>query len=104
MEIHDEHFPPDARDSDWLPEVGRRGWVVLMKDKRIRRNRLERDALLSAGVRAFVLTSGNLTGPEMAQVLAAHLVRMARILRGNPGPFVAGVSRSGITVYRVGPL
>jgi hypothetical protein len=64
VKVHDDHFPLHARDSDWLPEVGRRGWVVLMKDKRIRRNQLERDALLAAGVRAFVLTSGNLTGPR----------------------------------------
>jgi hypothetical protein len=38
----------------------------------------------------------------MAEVLAGHLPRMNRILRGNPGPFVAGVSRFQILVYRLG--
>lgn len=102
VEIHDDHFPSDTRDAVWLQEVGRRGWVVLMKDKRIRRNRLERDALVAAGVRAFVLTSGNLTGPEMAEILVGHLPRMNRILRGNTGPFVAVVGRFRITMHQLG--
>lgn len=69
VEIHDQHFPQAAKDTEWLPEVGRRGWVVLTKDHHIRTRQNELVALLSAGVAAFVLTSGDLTGPEMAQAL-----------------------------------
>ncbi|MGH7152226.1 MAG: hypothetical protein ACREIU_16085 [Planctomycetota bacterium] len=36
VEVHDEHFARDARDEEWLGEVGRRGWVVPTKDQRIR--------------------------------------------------------------------
>ena len=36
VEIHDDHFAPDAKDEDWLVEVGKRGWIVLTKDDRIR--------------------------------------------------------------------
>jgi PIN like domain len=36
IEVHDDHFPQDAPDELWLPEVGRRGWAVLTKDDRIR--------------------------------------------------------------------
>lgn len=101
VEIHDDHFPPHARDQDWLIEVGRRSWVVLMKDKRIRRVRIEREALLTAGVRAFVLTSGNLTGPEMAEVFTQHLRGMARLSSTRPAPFVASVTRTRITIHRL---
>ena len=66
VEIHDDHFPPDAKDEDWLREVGRRGWVVLTKDKMIRHRASELLALRKACVSAFVLTSGNLSGGEMA--------------------------------------
>lgn len=100
VEIHDDHFPADARDQDWLLEVGRRGWVVLMKDKRIRRVKLELEALLTANVRAFVLTSGNLTGPEMADVFVRHLRRIAALAVSRPPPFVAGVGRTRISIYR----
>jgi len=101
VEVHEDHFAQDARDEDWLPKVGRRGWTVLMKDKQIRRTRLEREALLAAGVRAFVLTAGNLTGPEQAEVFARQIRRIARMALNVPAPFVAGVSRDGIVLYRV---
>jgi hypothetical protein len=72
-----------------------------MKDKRIRRTRLEREALLAAGVRAFVLTAGNLTGPEMAEVFARQIRRISRTALNHPPPFVAGVRKDSVVVYRV---
>ena len=67
----------------------------------MRRVELEREALLSAGVRAFVHTSGNLTGPEMAEIFARHLRRMAQMTVSHPGSFVAAVSRARVTLYRL---
>lgn len=52
----DETIP----DVDWLARAGREGWVVLMKDERIRYRPAERAALVDHRVRAFRLTSGNL--------------------------------------------
>lgn len=99
MRLHDDHFPPDAGDEEWLWIVGERGWIVLMKDKRIRRIAIERDALLRSGVRAIVLTAGNLQGPEMAQILVGKLRRIVHIVRTRPAPFIAGVSSVGVRVY-----
>ena len=48
VEIHDDHFLPDAKDEDWLVEVGSRGWIVLTKDDRIRYRVTERTAIMSA--------------------------------------------------------
>lgn len=79
--------------------VGERSWIVLMKDQRIRRRTLEREALLRSGVRAFVLTAGSLQGPEMASIFVQNLPRIVRVARGRPGPFIAGVSRVGVRVY-----
>lgn len=36
VERHADHFQPATPDEVWLPEVGRRGWVVLTHDERIR--------------------------------------------------------------------
>ena len=38
VEIHDDHFNQNVEDVDWLPEVGKRGWVVLTKDANISKN------------------------------------------------------------------
>ena len=95
---HRDHFAPDAPDETWLPEVGHRGWVVLTKDKNIRRNELEREALLSANVRAFVLTSGSLTSAETAAVFVQQLRKMADMAVSEPPPFVASVTRTGVRI------
>ena len=95
VQIHDDHFPPNARDEEWLPVVGQRGWVVLTKDKRIRYRTLERLALLQAGVRAFVLTAGSLQGAEMAKIFIKALPAIRRFIQTHAPPFIATVTRRG---------
>jgi len=98
IERHKDHFRDDAPDAEWLAEVGRRGWVVLTKDDAIRRNPLELNALLAGNVRAFILTSANMTGEDMANVLAGHIGRIERLARSRRGPFVALVTRASVKV------
>lgn len=38
VEAHIDHFPQAAPDTEWIPEVGRRGWVLITRDKNICRN------------------------------------------------------------------
>jgi hypothetical protein len=96
VEIHDDHFLADATDEDWLLEVGKRGWIVLTKDDRIRYRTTERTALATARVRAFVLTSSQLQGAEMAAAFLAALPRIKRLIAKHNPPFIGRVSRSGM--------
>jgi predicted nuclease of predicted toxin-antitoxin system len=95
VQIHDDHFRQDATDVEWLREVGRHGWIVLTKDKGIRHRSHERVALLQAGVRAFVLVAGNLSGQEMAEVFVKALPAIRRFVAQHNPPFIAKVTRSG---------
>jgi predicted nuclease of predicted toxin-antitoxin system len=95
VEVHEDHFPSDARDEDWLSEVGKRGWVVLTKDRHIRYRASEKRALMRAGIAVFVLTSGNLTGDDMATAFVAAMPRIQKLLRSLKPPFIAKVTRSG---------
>lgn len=58
--LHDDHFPQNALDVDWLPIVGQRGWVVLTKDARINCNTIERLTVANYNIQMFALTSQNL--------------------------------------------
>lgn len=98
VELHEEHFAPDAPDVEWLAEVGRRAWIVLTKDDAIRRNPLERSALLAAGVRAFIITSQNMSGPDMAALVREHLPAISRVIRRERAPFIAVLTRSGVNL------
>jgi len=95
VEIHDDHFARDEEDRVWLQRVGEFGWVVLTKDQRLRYRPLEIAALRTSKVRVFVLTAGNLRGVEIAAAFGTALPGICKVLRGQLGPFVARVSKSG---------
>lgn len=95
VEIHEKHFPDDAEDADWLAEVGRRGWVVLTKDDRIRYRPHEIHAIERAQVRAFVLTTARMKGAEMAGLFATLALKLARLAINTPAPFVFALNRAG---------
>lgn len=102
VEVHDEHFDEKCDDVDWLPQVGAKGWIVLTKDKHIRRRPLERHALEAAKVGAFVLTAGIVTGPEMAEAFVKALPRMRAIVASHARPFIAAVHKGGTVAVIVG--
>jgi PIN like domain len=76
---HGQHFPAGTEDAVWLPFVGEKGWILLTKDKRIRFNDLEKQAVIASRVREFYFTSGNFNGQEMAALLVVALPRMIRV-------------------------
>lgn len=92
---HDDVFAPATLDEVWLQRAGREGWIVITKDKRIRYRAIEKRALESAGVGAFVLTAKNLTGEEMAAVLVGALPAMLRFNRKHTRPWIAVVTMQG---------
>jgi hypothetical protein len=78
-----------------LPTVGKHGWLLLTKDKRIRFNELEKSAIHRYRVREFYFASGNYSGAEMAAMLVTALRDMARFCRRYDPPFIASISKSG---------
>ena len=101
---HTAHVPgPDTfatgtKDIYWLPRVGACGWVLITKDKRIRKRKIELQALTEANVKAFVLTGGGLTGEEQAYVLCEALPAMIKLLRQRSAYFIALVTKSAKVV------
>ena len=93
--VYGEKRAQEMADEEWLADVGQRGWVVLMKDTRIRRRPSERDALAAAGVRAFCLVSGQLRAEEQTARFVSNLGRILRQAR-TPGPYIYGVYENRI--------
>jgi site-specific recombinase XerC len=65
------------------------------KDKNIRRNQLEVEAILNAGVRAFVVTATNLNHQQIADLVSTAIPKIARISQ-QKGPFVYNITSTGI--------
>ena len=95
VELHDDHFPPRTKDTAWLVEVARQGWIVLSKDFNITSNALERLTLFESKARAFLLSQQDLSGPDQVAAFLGALRRMRNIAKSEPPPFIARVLPTG---------
>lgn len=95
VKFHDDEFAPNALDIEWLPEVGRQGWIVLTKDQAIGRNTIERIAVASSNVRLFMLNRQDFTGDQMIEIFCKAIGAMQNFIRKHPAPFIAKVNRAG---------
>ena len=89
-----DKFPVDADDQVWLAEAGRRRWVVLTKDRLIRKRRLELLAVHNSKARVFVLSGGNLSAADLVDAFVAALPKILKICHQR-GPFIATVTPAG---------
>lgn len=100
-EVYGERVGQGLADEEWLQDAGENGWVVLMKDAKIRYRPAELEAVRRFGVRAFCLTNANLRGEDQAARLTANLDRIVR-LSASPGPRIYGVYAE--TIRQLWPL
>jgi hypothetical protein len=85
------------------PGVSSRGWVILTKDKNIRRRHGEREAVLTSNARIITLSSGNMTGAEMSTLFVGRLGEMEALASGQAPPFVAVLAPDGLKVVIAPP-
>jgi hypothetical protein len=92
VERHADHFEPDTPDEEWLEAIGKRGWIALTHDARIRYKPNERDAVMLRGVALLVIV-GKAPYPDLAHAFLATLPRIERFLARHEPPFIAKVYR-----------
>lgn len=94
--LHSAVFSEGIDDAEWLTAIRehRRDWVVLTKDKHIRKRPLEKQAYMASGLRVFALTAANLPGAEQASAFVRGLKRIVRIAQ-QPGPYIARITAIG---------
>jgi hypothetical protein len=96
--IHDDHFRQNALDEEWLSEVGKRGWIVLTKDDRIRYRPAALESYRRNKVRVFIFGSGEMKAREMADAFIRALPKIFRLIRNKPAPFCENLpNRAGFT-------
>ncbi|MBI5937972.1 MAG: hypothetical protein HY850_09010 [Betaproteobacteria bacterium] len=92
---HHQHFEPACPDEEWLAVAGREGWIVLTRDKNIRRKPNELKAFRDHRVIAFVLTSGDASATDTAALVTALYPKMMRKVRGAKPPAMFSVTLMG---------
>jgi hypothetical protein len=67
----DDHFAQDADDSDWIPDVAARGWVIVTRDRRILFTPVERAALERSGAHYIAVVAKDRSGAQMGKAIGA---------------------------------
>jgi hypothetical protein len=88
-------IPFGTSDATWLSTAGSKGWIVLMRDQRVRHRALEMQALSAAGVGAFVLTAGQATARDTAALIIPRVPKLVNISRSERRPFLYTLGISG---------
>jgi PIN like domain len=83
----------DEKDQDWLPVIGKRGWVVLTADYRMRYRERERDALMEHNVRMFILRAHH--HQQRIRNFLDALPKVEQFLRSHDEGFMAKVYHEG---------
>ncbi len=92
VERHADHFAPDAADEVWLEAIGKRGWIALTHDRRIRYKPNERDAVMRHRVALLVIV-GAAPFPDLARTFPASLPVIEHFLHRHQPPFIGKVYR-----------
>jgi hypothetical protein len=93
VERHRDHFAPDCPDEDWLADIGKRDWVALTHDARIRYKPNELAAVIQHRVRLLVIV-GKATFPDLATSFVATRERIEAFLENAPRAVIAKVYRA----------
>ena len=87
---------PAVKDTQWIPEVAARGWLIITRDRHIQEHRLEIAAVREHQARMIALTAAD-AGSVFAQ-LEVVMCRWRDIERcaSEPPPFIYAATRSTI--------
>lgn len=102
VERHDDYFQPDTPDDVWLPEVGRRGWIAISRNKDIYYQPNECDAIMRAGTALFIVIGPGANTLDLARNFIACRHKIERFIQANRPPFIARVYRPSTEKVRRG--
>jgi len=95
VERHQDHFRQNCPDEEWLEAIGRREWVAITHDTRIRYRPNEREAVIRNRVKLLVVI-GKAPFAELARNFVNTRPKIDRFLGRNDAPLIAKVYRPSV--------
>jgi hypothetical protein len=88
---------PDVLDTDWIPEVAGRGWLIVTRDSMITQNRNEITAVRENKAKMVALNQRDAqTKWGQLEVFMTQWRRIEALI-SEPGPFIWRASRTAMT-------
>jgi hypothetical protein len=97
VEVHADHFAADGSDEEWIAACGKKGWIAITLDYRIRYRASERDAPKEHKVQAFLVArAGEMNGDALSQLLVGRLPKLVALATQKTAPFAYRITPSGV--------
>jgi hypothetical protein len=92
---------PATPDSEWIPTVAERGWLIVTRDSRIQERRAEVAAVRDSNARVVALTGKDATGVwAQLEVLMSQWRRIESLLNQSP-PLTWVAHRTGLRAIKL---
>jgi hypothetical protein len=98
FEYHTKYFDGAAEDPTWIRFCGEKDWPIVTKDKRLETDPVNRQAVIDAQARVFILDEGGVRGIVWASALIVSRDRIYDIVRAHKGPFFSTVKRETLSL------
>jgi hypothetical protein len=95
VERHDDHFTQTTIDVEWISYCGEKQWIIVSSDKNIKKNILEKQAIMVTGVAAFFFTSASISSHQQVEAFSKALKRISNFIQSQKRPFIARISPDG---------
>jgi PIN domain-containing protein len=93
VEVHYNHFDPEAPDDEWIPQCVANGWVILTGDKAIETDPINARAVEDSAAKVFITADTNSKAEEWAAAIIVGRRKLARIVEYNNGAFCVDVDK-----------
>lgn len=95
VELYLDWFEPGVPDTEWIPVVSERGWLILTIDAMISRRIAEQAAIAQANGRVFVFASSKVNSVAISTAMVQAYSTMVAIATETEAPFIAKIYKSG---------
>lgn len=84
-------------DVKWLSVVAEQNWVVVLRDKKIRKRPHEREELARHNLRLLVMsTAGQLNAWEQLRIFVLRWDKIESLIQEQPGPWLYRLTKTGL--------
>ena len=92
-QVYPKNKHQKIKDPQWIAKCGAKGWIAISGDKRIERNVENKQAVIDAKCKLFLLTDTNSLPEEWASAIILGREKISNVARKNEGPFFATISK-----------
>ena len=95
VHMHNQVFPDRTPDRVWIPEVAKRGWIILTRDKRLQTRHIEWMAFLRAKARVLWFKGDRASDVEIMEGFLLALPKVDRLVGLLKPPYIIKITPAG---------